>query len=116
MEYQRDRLMETHGLDVAHSYTLPGFSMAAYKYTGQKLELIHNREKYDFIQGLNRGGISTVIHCHAKANNPYMGKIRGKTRIEIMKELKRRTNEERQFSVDLVCEYSEFPKNFVERD
>ena len=26
MEYQRNRLMKTHGLDIIHSYTLPGFS------------------------------------------------------------------------------------------
>ena len=38
-EYQRNRLMETHGLDVAHSYTLPGFSWkAALKYTEQVIE------------------------------------------------------------------------------
>ena len=39
MEYQRERLMETHGLDILHSYTLPGFSWkAALKYTKQELE------------------------------------------------------------------------------
>ena len=26
MEHQRGRLMQTHGLDILHSYTPPGFS------------------------------------------------------------------------------------------
>ena len=65
--------MRTHGLDLLHSFTLPGFSWhAALKYTGQKLELISDREKYDFIQGAMRGGISTIVTRYAKANNPYM--------------------------------------------
>ena len=75
MEYQRNRLMKTHGLDIIHSYTLPGFSWkAALKYTRQELQLIHDREMYDFIQRVKRGGISTITHRYAKANNPYMGK------------------------------------------
>ena len=100
IEYQRRRLMQTHGLDIFHSYTLPGFSWkAALKYTGQELELIHDREMYDFIQEGKRGGISTIPHRYAKANNPYMGLIRGKFPIEIMKS----TNE--RFSVEVVCKY-----------
>ena len=81
-ECQRVRLMKTHGLDFR---TLPGFSwQAALKYTSQKVELIHDREIYDFIQEAMRGGISTIITRYAKANNPYMGSIRGKTPKEIM--------------------------------
>ena len=92
--------MEKHGLDILHSYTLPRFSWkAALKYTGQELELIQDREMYDFIQEAKRGCISTILHRYAKANNPYMGMIRGKLPIEIMKE----TDE--KFSVDLVCKY-----------
>ena len=73
MEYQRDRLMQTHGLDILHSYTLPGFSWkAALKYKGQELELISDREMYDFIQEGKRGGISTIPR-YAKANNPIWG-------------------------------------------
>ena len=91
MKYQRDRLMSTHGLDILHSFTLPGFSWrAALRFTGQKLELISDREMYDFIQEAKRGGISTITHRHAKANNPYMGRIRGKTPREIMEELSTR--------------------------
>ena len=100
MEYQQDRLMETHGLDILHSYTLPGFSWkAALKYTGQELELISDRDMYDFIQEGKRGGISTIPNRYAKANNPYMGLIRNKLPIEIMQELGK------PFSVGSVCEY-----------
>ena len=100
-EQQRDRLMQTHGLDILHSYTLPGFSWkAALKYTAQELELIHDRDMYDFIQEGKRGGISTIPHRYAKANNPYMGLIRGKLPVEIMAELKKQ-----QFSVEAVCEH-----------
>ena len=105
-ERQRARLMKTHGLDLLHFCSLPGFSWhAALKYTGQRLELIHDREMYDFIQRAMRGGISTITHRYAKANKPYMGKIRGKTPKEIMSELRQRTKNERQFSVETVCEY-----------
>ena len=89
MEYQRNRLMKTHGLDIAHSYTLSGFSWkAALKYTRQELELISDREMYDFIEkGAKRGGISTITHRHAKANNPYMksDRLRGESLMSILK-------------------------------
>ena len=100
MEYQLDRLMGTHGLDILHSYTLPGFSWkAALKYTGQELELISDRGMYDFIQEGKRGGISTIPNRYAKANNPYMGLVRGKLPIEIMQAVKK------PFSVESVCKY-----------
>ena len=71
-EYQRERLMRTHGLDILHSFTLPGFSWrTALKFTRQKLELISDREMNDFIQEAKRGGISTITHRYAKANNYY---------------------------------------------
>ena len=110
MEYQRDRLMSTHGLDILHSYTLPGFSWkAALKYTGQELELISDRDMYDFIQDGKRGGISTIPNRYAKANNPYMGLVRNKLPIEIMQELGK------PFSVETVCEYfSDFSSDEVE--
>ena len=73
-EYHRRSLMKTHGPDLLHFFTLTGFSWgAALKYTKQKLELISDREVYDFIQAGMRGGISSIITRHAKANNPYMG-------------------------------------------
>ena len=110
MEYQRDRLMGTHGLDILHSYTLPGFSWkAALKYAGQELELISDRDMYDFIQEGKRGGISTIPNRYAKANNPYMGLVRDKRPVEIMQELGK------PFSVDTVCEYfSDFSSDEVE--
>ena len=66
--------MKTHELDLLHFFTLPGFSWgAALKHSGQRLELTSDREVYDFMQAGMRGGISTIITRHAKANNPYMG-------------------------------------------
>ena len=87
MEYQRDRLMKTHELDIAHSYTLPGFSWkAGLKYTKQELELLHDREMYDFAQEAKRGGIPTITHRYAKANNPYMRSkyLRGESVMSIL--------------------------------
>ena len=73
-EYQRKNLMATHGLDLLHFFSLPGFSwQALLKYTGQSLELINDREMFDFVQKGMRGGISSIITRYAKANNPYMG-------------------------------------------
>ena len=114
MEYQRERLMATHGLDILHSFALPSFSWrAALKFTGQELELISDRPMYDFIQRAKHGGISTITHRYARANNPYMGRIRGKMPKEIMNELRQRTKNESQFSMEMVCEY--FP-DFSKRD
>ena len=67
--------MDVFKLDVAHSYTLPGFSWkAALKFTKPRLELISDLEMYEFVERAKRRGISTVVHRYAKANNVYMGK------------------------------------------
>ena len=66
--------MTTHELDLLHFFSLPGFSwQALLKYIGQRLELINDREMFDFVQKGMRGGISSIITRYAKANNPYMG-------------------------------------------
>ena len=72
---------------------------------GQKLELISDREMYDFIQKAKRGGISTIIHRYTKANNSYMRMSRGKMPKEIMKELEEQMKNECKFSLEMVCEY-----------
>ena len=64
--------MRTHGLDLLHSFTLPGFSWhATLKYTGQELELISDREKYDFIRGYARWD-QHDNHNAREGHNPYM--------------------------------------------
>ena len=105
-EALRDKMLEHYDLDPCHYFTAPGMSWdAMLKMTGVELELINDQEMYDFINSAKCGGVSTITHRYAKANNKYMRRIRGKTPIEIMKELRERTNTERQFSVKLVCEY-----------
>lgn len=102
----RDKMLEHYELDPCHYFTAPGMSWdAMLKMTGVELELINDQEKYDFIDTAKRSGVSTITHRYAKANNPYMRNIRGKTPKEIMNELRQRTNTERQFSVEMVCEY-----------
>ena len=67
--------------------------------------MITDPDMYLLIEKGIRGGISTIMLRHAKANNPYMGRIRGMTPKKIMDELCMRTNTEHQFSVESVCEY-----------
>ena len=64
---------ETYGLDAAHYVTGPGFCWdACLKYTGVTLDLITDPEMHLFIESGIRGGVSTVNHRHARANNPYL--------------------------------------------
>lgn len=75
------------------------------KTTEVELDLLTDRDMYLFFEKGIRGGISVITGRYAKANNPYIGRIRGKTPVEIMQELKHRTNKERQFAVEMVCKY-----------
>jgi hypothetical protein len=69
----REMGMRYYGLDPAQYLTLPSYSWdACLKYTGVKLELITDVEMHIFIESAIRGGISTITHRHARANNPYM--------------------------------------------
>ena len=62
-----------YGLDPAHYYTLPGFTIdACLKFTEQEMELFTDSEKFLFIENSIRGGISVVSHRHAKSNNPLV--------------------------------------------
>ena len=106
MENYRNVCIDNYKLDPLWYYTVPGLAWdAALKISKIKLELLTDPDMYLMVENGIRGGISTIMKRYAKANNPYIGKIRDKTPIEIMKELKKITNEEHQFSVDAVCEY-----------
>ena len=92
----RNICLENYGLDLFHYISLPSLAIdGMLKITKVELELLLERDMYLFFEKGIRGGISVNTRRYAKANNPYMGKIRGKTPIEIMQGLKKITNEER---------------------
>ena len=67
----RDTCLEYYGLDPCHFYTSPGMAWdAALKMTGVKLELLCDVKKHLFFEAGLRGGVATIAHRHAKANNP----------------------------------------------
>jgi len=69
----RNTCMKTYGLDPAHYFTSPGLSWdALLKHTKIELELMKDPDMLLFIEKGIRGGISTITHRHAKANNPYI--------------------------------------------
>jgi hypothetical protein len=71
MENFRDICYKNYGLDPLWNFTSPGLSwQAALKVTGVTLELITDPNMYEMVDRGIRGGISTIIHRHAKANNP----------------------------------------------
>ena len=101
-----DVCLEKYELDPFHYITAPSlFNDAMLKTTGIELELLTGLDMYLFFEKGIRGGISMISNRYSKANNPYMGKIRGKTPKEIMEELGKRTNVEKQFSIESVCEH-----------
>ena len=60
-------------LDPAHSWTVPGFAWnCALKISKAELELITDPETFLFFENSIRGGISTISHRYAKANNKYL--------------------------------------------
>jgi hypothetical protein len=69
----RSFALENYGLDPVHYITLPSFSWdALLKYSGVKLELLRNADMYHFFSAGIRGGVSTITHRYAKANNPLL--------------------------------------------
>ena len=65
--------MKDYGLDPCHYYSAPGLSWdALLKMTGVNLDLIADLDQQLFIEKGMRGGISTITHRHAVANNKYM--------------------------------------------
>jgi len=65
--------LEIYGLDPAHFHTFPSLSWeACLKHTKIELELLTDDEMYLFLESSIRGGVSTITHRHAVANNKYM--------------------------------------------
>jgi hypothetical protein len=70
LENVRDIFLHYYGLDAAQFYTSPGLGWhAALKMTGVCLELLTDIDMHLFIEQGLRGGISTLTHRHAKADN-----------------------------------------------
>ena len=66
----RNTCMNTYQLDPVHYFTAPGLSFdSLLKYTKIKLDYIKDVDIQLFIEKGIRGGISTIVHRHAKANN-----------------------------------------------
>jgi hypothetical protein len=65
--------MSAYKLDPAHYYTAPGLSWdALLKHSGTTLEIIRDPDMHLMVERGIRGGVSTISHRHAKANNPYI--------------------------------------------
>jgi len=69
----RNTIFENHRLDCLHFVTLPSLSWAiALKMTGIQLDLLTDPAAYMMIENSMRGGIATISHRYAKANNPQV--------------------------------------------
>eukprot|EP00116_Pleurobrachia_bachei_P001435 sb/3461697/ len=69
----RSLCLEAHGLDPCHYVSLPAFAWdAMLRMTKVKLEVLTDIEMYTFLEKALRGGVTTVNHRHAKANNKYL--------------------------------------------
>ena len=69
----RDLCTEYYGLDPCHYMSLPAIAYdSMLKMTGVEIEKITDNEMYNFIFDNLRGGITTISHREAKANNPYL--------------------------------------------
>ena len=63
--------LKQYGLDPAQYYTSPGLSLdSLLKYTNIELDYIQDPDIHLFIEKGIIGGVSTITHRYAKANNP----------------------------------------------
>ena len=63
-----------YGVDPAWFYTSPGLAWdAALKESGAELELLTDPDMLLFFEKGIRGGVSTIMHRKARANNKFMG-------------------------------------------
>ena len=69
----RDTCMSNYGLDPAHSFISPGLAwQAALKMSDVQLDLFTDINMHLFIERGIRGGVVTITHRYAKANNQYL--------------------------------------------
>ena len=70
----RNICMNHYGLDPAWYFSVPGLACdAASKMTKVELQSLSDPDMLLMIESVITGGITTISHCHAKANNEYMG-------------------------------------------
>ena len=73
-ENYRNICMNHYGLDPAWYISAPDLAWdAALKITKDQLKLLSDSDMLLMIESGSRGGIVTISHRHAKANNEYMG-------------------------------------------
>ena len=66
--------MNHYEMDPAWYFSAPGLAWdATLKITKVELELLSDPDMLLMIDSSIRGGITTISHRHAKANNEYMG-------------------------------------------
>ena len=69
----RDNIYREHHLDPLHFITIPSLAWTtAMKHTRAKLDLITDPDMYLMIENSMRGGIATISHRHAMANNDIL--------------------------------------------
>ena len=72
-EHWRSITIADSGIDPCWSYTLPGFSQVSMlKKTGAKIGLMSDISMHNMVASGIRGGMSTISHRYAKANNPLI--------------------------------------------
>ena len=65
--------MSNYDIDPAHSFTSPGSVwQAALKMSDVHLDLFTDIDMHLFIEWGIRGGVATITHRYAKANNQYL--------------------------------------------
>lgn len=69
----REECLEAYKLDSIHYFTCPALTWdAGLKFSNVRLELLTNVDQYMFCEAAIRGGVSTICHRHAEANNIYL--------------------------------------------
>lgn len=70
----RNFCFDNYKLDPCQFFTLPSFGWSAcLLMTKVELELLRDKEMYQFFELGLRGGVSVICHRHAVANNPVLG-------------------------------------------